>query len=125
LVLVGEIEGRITDQGSADQIRVERLDWIDVWSWIRRNRPELTRYDQEILRTVPFDKLGDDLRLWAHLADELQSQQQGTELPNINLLVQNVIMANALTTDEAGAMFWANDTTRVVRTTFAITERAA
>jgi hypothetical protein len=50
-------------------IRLEPLAWLDVWQWIRRNLPVLTRYDEGTL-TGFYAKLP-RLEQWEQLANEV------------------------------------------------------
>ena len=53
-------------------IRLQPLAWPEVWAWIRRNLPVLTRYGNEALSPY-FADLGAYLELWSDLADQVQA----------------------------------------------------
>ncbi|RZL80941.1 MAG: CHAT domain-containing protein [Rhodococcus sp. (in: high G+C Gram-positive bacteria)] len=64
-------------------IRLDALSWPEVWQWIRRNLPALTRYPEKDLSRLYTDVR--HLELWEQLAD--LAAQNGTfepqELPNL------------------------------------------
>jgi hypothetical protein len=53
-------------------IRLQPLAWPEVWAWVRRNLPVLTRYGNEALSPY-FADLGAYLELWSDLADQVQA----------------------------------------------------
>lgn len=74
----------LNDSNAVRQIRLQRLGWDDVWLWIRRNKPILTRFDGPQLQ-YHFNKLGPVLENWRNLADELD-RRAGPEGLNDELL---------------------------------------
>ncbi|MFC9556973.1 CHAT domain-containing protein [Rhodococcus sp. NPDC056960] len=64
-------------------IRLDALSWPEVWQWIRRNLPALTRYPEKDLSLLYTDVR--HLELWEQLAD--LASQNGTfdpqDLPNL------------------------------------------
>jgi hypothetical protein len=53
-------------------IRLQPLAWPEVWQWVRRNLPVLTRYGNEALSPY-FADLGAYLELWSDLADAVSA----------------------------------------------------
>jgi hypothetical protein len=58
-------------EGRGAQVTLQPLSWNEIWGWIRRNRPVLTRFDEPVLRKY-FGDLGSQLETWNALADELE-----------------------------------------------------
>jgi hypothetical protein len=56
---------------------LQPLDWPDVWQWIRRNLPVLTRYPENILSSYYSDL--PHLEQWEQLADTLGARQSVTD----------------------------------------------
>src|SRR5439155_8581300 len=61
-------------------IRLQPLGWDDVYSWIQRNRPALTRYTRTDL-AMCFSRLGENFELWSALSDFIEDADPGTPLP--------------------------------------------
>ncbi|KAF0960082.1 CHAT domain-containing protein [Rhodococcus sp. T7] len=75
----GELAG-LTEPLRAAEVRTIRLDalsWPEVWQWIRRNLPTLTRYPEQDLSRLYTDVR--HLELWEQLAD--LAAQNGTFEP--------------------------------------------
>lgn len=68
-------------------IRLQPLAWPEVWGWIRRNLPVLTRYGDEALAPY-FADLGSYLELWSDLAEAVASRP--TERQDLPMLVHDV-----------------------------------
>jgi hypothetical protein len=51
-------------------VRLKHLGWEEVWQWIRRNRPVMTRFDSPTLIKF-FPDLGPKLENWSRLAERV------------------------------------------------------
>ncbi len=65
-------------------IRLQPLAWPEVWGWVRRNLPVLTRYGNEALSPY-FADLGAYLELWSDLADAVSAGKavRAEDLPDL------------------------------------------
>ncbi|MCU0635090.1 MAG: CHAT domain-containing protein [Gemmatimonadaceae bacterium] len=65
-------------------IRLQPLAWPEVWQWVRRNLPVLTRYGDTALSPY-FADLGAHLELWSELAEAITARSALTtaELPEV------------------------------------------
>ncbi|MEN0134087.1 MAG: CHAT domain-containing protein, partial [Rhodococcus sp. (in: high G+C Gram-positive bacteria)] len=85
----GEVAG-LTESLHAAEVRTIRLDalsWPEVWQWIRRNLPTLTRYPEQDLSRLYTDVR--HLELWEQLAD-LAAQDGTFEPQDLPLLVRQL-----------------------------------
>jgi hypothetical protein len=74
---------------SRQLLRLQPLAWPEVWSWIRRNVPVLTRFGSEVLSPY-FADLGTHLEQWSELGVVIATRNGFTayDLPD---LVQDVV----------------------------------
>ncbi|MGW4339911.1 CHAT domain-containing protein [Rhodococcus koreensis] len=85
----GEL-AELTESLRAAEVRTIRLDalsWPEVWQWIRRNLPSLTRYPEQDLSRLYTDVR--HLELWEQLAD-LAAQDGTFEPRDLPLLVRQL-----------------------------------
>ncbi len=73
-------------------IRLQPLGWDEVWSWIQRNRPALTRYDQDDLAKC-FSRLKEDLELWGDVSDYVEDADPTKPSPSIDDAVDAILSA--------------------------------
>jgi hypothetical protein len=65
---------------------LQPLDWPDVWQWIRRNLPVLTRYEERTLSSYYSDL--PHLEQWEQLADILGARQTPTDTEFAEIVVR-------------------------------------
>jgi hypothetical protein len=90
LALVGsELPAWLLDEGARERaafVRLTPFTWDEVWRWIRRNHPVLTRYGIAGL-AAHYPRLGSHLELWGQVA-ELVATSRST--PDLEAMVNSV-----------------------------------
>lgn len=82
--------------GQAKAVRLEALGWPDVWAWIRRNLPALTRLEEHQLRAFYADL--PHLEQWEQLSDVMvrRATLGVTDLPDVVAQIAQTLSVESL-----------------------------
>jgi hypothetical protein len=90
LALLGnDLPGWLLDADAMDRaafVRLAPFTWEEVWRWIRRNHPVLTRSGKAGLAAY-YPRLGSHLELWGQLAERVATSPS---TPDLDQLVRSV-----------------------------------
>ena len=81
----GELPPNLLDAEASERaahVRLTPFTWDEVWRWIRRNHPVLTRYGKAGLAAY-YPRLGAHLDLWAQLAEQVSVPQAPASLDDV------------------------------------------
>nr|WP_063779407.1 CHAT domain-containing protein [Kibdelosporangium sp. MJ126-NF4]CEL22914.1 FIG00999419: hypothetical protein [Kibdelosporangium sp. MJ126-NF4]CTQ90054.1 FIG00999419: hypothetical protein [Kibdelosporangium sp. MJ126-NF4] len=95
--------------GEARTIRLQALSWDEVWQWIRRNLPVLTRIDKTELCGY-YAKLP-HLEQWERLAEEIADRGITDDMPDIVRQIAGTVSAPGSTGEAAPPLFGGERTT--------------